>query len=307
MKLLSCMTAVLAVVLVFCALAPACADDVESTMPIAVLGIDAYLGTSDMAGSHRLTDGMWAGCGTFYPSIAYLQWNSPNGSTSRVSFGIGDLYTDSENDLDQPVEAYWQTPMGNTTLTFGKFWVPFAQQEWLYESKPGVMAQWERGRMSLVAAANYDVDFNTPKLYARGGYSLTEGIDIGLSYALGEGFCSDSIHNRGFALDTTIGFAGLRFYGEYNYFDADEPGNTFNYISGKLYYEGLGKITPFVGRFSWNDRSDAFGEFRSTVYGVTYQVSPTLSLEGAIADTTDGDVTWLQMRWNWEKSILPRW
>ena len=279
------------------------ANSTETSFPSIKMGMDTYWGVSDMPEKHSFTDGMWAGSGPAYPSLTYFQWESAGGYTAKLSLGVGEMYTDSETTLHQPVEAYWQAPAGKAVITVGKFWVPFAQQEWLYEAKPGIMARWAGARTSLTASANYNSNLHCPNVYIRGGYKVASDAELGLSYALGDGFCIDSIHERGIALDTTIGYAGWRLYGEYNHFDTHDSGNAFNYISGKLYYEKLGAFTPFVGVFSWNDRSDTFGQFRSTVYGLNYQVSPTLAIEGGVSSTSAGDVSWLQLHWNWQRTI----
>jgi hypothetical protein len=140
-------------------------------------------------------------------------------------------------------------------------------------------------------------------MYIRGSYKVASDAELGLSFALGHGFCSDSVHDCGIAVDTTIGYAGWRFCGECNHFNAGEPGNAFNYRSGKLYYERLGAWAPFVAIYSWNDHGESFGRFRSTVYGLNYRVSPTLALEGGTSATSDGHVCWLQFHWTWERPI----
>lgn len=277
-----------------------------SSIPSLKMGMELYFGATDMPGQRYISDGMWAGQGTFYPSITYLEWGQL-GRTARVSLGTGDLYTNSESTLDQPVEAYVTTPLGKGTVTVGKYYVPFAQQEWLYEAKLGVKAEWGGDRTSLTASANYNEDSRKSFIYLRGAYKVAEDAEVGLSVASGEGFCSESVHDLGYSLDTTIGYGGCRFSGEWNHFYANEPGLDFNYVSGKLYYEKLGDWQPFLGVFSWNDRSDTFGSFRSTVYGVSYQASSSLAIEGALARTSEGSVTWLQFHWNWEKDFPMRW
>jgi len=283
------------------------ASVVNSMLPSITMGLETYVGGSSMLGARSYTDGMWAGCGNYYPSIAYMEYGSSGGRVAKLSLGIGELYTADDTTLDQPVEAYFQTPVGKSVVTVGKYWVPFAQQEWLYESKPGIMVGWDVKRLSLTASANYSEGLRRPVMYLRSGYKLSEDVQLGLSLALGRGFCSDSIHDRGMGLDATIGYKGWRFYGECNHFAAREPGNDFDYVSGKLCYEKLGRWAPFVGAYSWTDKSDTFGRFRSTVYGLAYHATPELDIESAVAPTSDGSVSWLQVRWSWQKSFPPRW
>ena len=265
------------------------------------LGMDSYSGTTDMPGSRRISDGMWAGSSACYPSLTYLQFRGAKGDTVKVSMGLGDLYTAADTALHQPVEAYWQRPVGNGVVTVGKFWVPLGQQEWLYEAKPGVSMQWAGERSSLIASVNLSTQQHRPLMFARGSHKIGSDAEIGVSFALGSGFCSDTVHDRGMSLDSNVGYRGLRFYGEYNHFGASTVGNAFRFLSGKLYYENLGAWKPFVAQYWWHDGSESFGNFRSRICGVDYQVTGSLSLEAALAGTSDGNTTWVQMHWAWEK------
>jgi hypothetical protein len=51
----------------------------------------------------------------------------------------------------------------------------------------------------------------------------------------------------------------------------------------------------------WNDAGGTFGRYRSTVYGMGYQITPTLVLESAIAPTSDRQISWMQLHWTWER------
>lgn len=265
------------------------------------MGMDSYSGTTNMPGSRRVSDGMWAGSSACYPSLTYLQFQGAKGNTVKVSLGLGDLYTSADATVHQPVEGYWQRPLGKGTMTVGKFWVPMGQQEWLYEAKPGVSMQWTGERSSLIASVNLSTLQHRPLMYARGSHKIGNDAEIGLSFALGSGFCSNTIHDRGISLDSNIGYKGFRLYNEYNQFGAKTAGNAFGFLSGKLYYENLGAWKPFVAQYWWHDNSETFGNFRSKLCGIDYQVTPSLSLEAALAGTSDGNTTWVQMHWAWEK------
>ncbi len=233
--------------------------------------------------------------------LTYLQFRGAKGDTVKVSMGLGDVYTAADTTLHQPVEAYWQRPLGKGVVTVGKFWVPLGQQEWLYEAKPGVSMQWAGERSSLIASVNLSTQQHRPLMYARGSHKVGSDAEVGVSFALGSGFCSDTVHDRGMSLDSTVGYKGFRFYGEYNHFGAGAVGNAFRFLSGKLYYENLGAWKPFVAQYWWHDGSESFGNFRSRICGVDYQVTGSLSLEAALAGTSDGNTTWVQMHWAWEK------
>ncbi len=137
------------------------------------LGADLYFGITNVTGKHkRSADGIWAGNSFTYPSVISLNWKSDSSHTAHVSPGIGDLTTASGTVLKQPVEAYYLSPLhGGATLTIGKYYVPFAAQEWEYETKYGVMFQQNRGEMSYTASINYNFESDSPNVYLRVGRS----------------------------------------------------------------------------------------------------------------------------------------
>jgi hypothetical protein len=121
------------------------------------IGVDAYSGISNLTGYKRYSDGFWAaGAGPAYPSIAYLKWQESNGATAKFAYGTGDLYRGRNSIVTQPVEAWYQRPLGKFSLTAGKFWVPFALQEWQYETKWGVQLQRTFGSTNVTGSVNYD-------------------------------------------------------------------------------------------------------------------------------------------------------
>jgi hypothetical protein len=299
---------------VFGAVTAVCDDSAAATeitdSPSAIaplsLGFELYQGTSNLAGVHRLTDGMWAGNGAYFPSVTYVEWTGLKGDVMKASIGVGRLYTEKESGTNQPVEAYWKKPLGKSTLTVGKFYIPFAQQEWLYLAQWGAMTEWTSGRVSFSASANYNKNLDRPNFYAKGNYQVAEDAQVALSLAAGKGFCTDSSHGRGVALDTNVGFKGWRFCGEYNHYDAGTSGDAFDFLSGKLYYEKFGKWKPFIAKYWWKDDCGELGNFRSNVIGADYELSPWLTIQGAISDTSDGTVSWLQFTSRWHTPLFRR-
>ena len=269
------------------------------TLPLK-FGVDLYAGASSLKSQGRFRDGFWAGSGPAFPSVAYLNWDNGKGSAAKLSIGAGKMYTASDSALDQPVEAWYQMPAGNLSLTVGKFWVPFAAQEWQYETKPGVMVQWAKGASSLSASANYNRQTQGTNAYLRFGRSFGEDASVGVSLGAGKGLSYDSIHNRAVGLDGTYAWNGLRFNGEYVLLQR-KSSERFHFGYAKLSYENLGKWTPFVARYTWKDKSDAFGEFDSTTFGLNYQLTSYLSVESAYAATSDKGVQWVQLHWAWER------
>lgn len=289
-----------------CQEAPTATEIAESTAltPLS-LGFEIYQGTSNMPGVHHLTDGMWAGNGAYFPSLTYVEYTGAKGDVIRTSVGIGQLYTEKEAGNNQPIEAYWKKPWGKSTVTVGKFYIPFAQQEWLYSSEWGALAEWSSGKYAFSASTTYNKDLNRPNFYLKSSYQMAEDAQVSLSLAEGKGFCTDSSHGRGLAVDTNVGFKGWRFTSEYNYYAASSS-NAFNFLYGKLYYEKLGKCKPFVGKYWWKDECGELGNFRCNVLGADYQLTPWLSMEGAISDTSDGTVSWLQFTTKWQLPLFSR-
>jgi hypothetical protein len=274
----------------------------EKKLPFPLkFGMETMAGVSNVPGYHRYSDGMWAGSGTAYPSVGYFKWDNGTGQAGKVSIGIGKMYTGTSAAVEQPVEAWWQAPASKkASVTVGKFWVPFAAQEWQYETKPGAMLNWQEGRNSVAFSANYNLHTHGMNGYWRAGRDLGHEAAVGLSFGLGRGLSYDSIHDKAWGLDATVAWNGFRLSGEYVGMvrhSSDAFGSTF----GKLQYEKLGAWKPFVSVYSWNDRSGQFGRFRSTVYGTAYQITPMLAVETAYAPTSNRRVQWLQLRWAWER------
>lgn len=278
-------------------------EPAEPTEPFKY-GVDAYLGTSNLAGNGRFTDGFWAGSAAAYPSVAYIHWENGRGSAAKLSLGTGRLYTGPESTVDQPVEAWWRTPLGKSgvSATIGQYWIPFAAQEWQYESKPGVMLSASRRAWDLSLSANYNRRTQSANTYARLGRRFGDAGVIGVSYGLGRGLSYNTDYDTAWAVDGTYAWRGWRISSEYDQMRGGGTSDPFYFAYGKLAYENLGAWKPFIGRYVWDDKgSGAFGDFRSTVYGLSFQATRTLTLEGAYAPASSKDVTWLQLHWVWER------
>lgn len=267
-------------------------------------GLDFYGGLSNLEGQRRFRDGFWAaGAGLAYPSNIYLRWTFRRGAQAKVAIGTGKLYTSSQSTVDQPLEAWYQKSFGKLTATVGKYYVPFALQEWEYETKPGLMLQTERGPYGLALSANYNDNTRAGNAYLRASRSFGENATVGVSLGAGRGLSYDSVHDRGLAFDATVTRRGWQLLSEYMILKR-RSSQRFRFGFARLSYENLGRLKPFIARYSWNDASGAFGVFRSTSAGLGYQLTPNLIIEGGYADTSDKDIVWGQLHWTWESRNL---
>lgn len=264
-------------------------------------GVDAYGGTSTRPGNRRTSDGYWAGNGPILPSVAYVRWEDGKGRAMKLSMGLGSAFNGRENAYDQPAEAWIQFPAGELSVTAGKYWVPFALQEWEYETKPGVMGQWSHGRSSLVGSLNENPHTGTVNGYFHASRDLGGGNSVGLSMAGGRGLSFDSSHDRGFGLDGSFGYRGFRLTGEH--LQLYSPGRgEFRFTWVKLAYERAGRFKPYLGWYDWDDQAGELGRFRSLVVGTSYQINKELALDtawSAVSDRSRG-VAWFQFHYTWE-------
>jgi hypothetical protein len=262
-------------------------------------GLDYYAGRSNLAGQRRFSDGFWIGSGPAYPANAYLRWETGNGAEAKFSYGTGSLYRGPNSVVTQPNEAWYQTPLGNTKsntkVTLGKFYVPFALQEWQYESKWGGMVQTSWGKTDLSASLNADRLTDNPNLYTRLGHNLSENINVGVSLGLGRGISFGTPQNKAFGVDLTANWRKFSLISEYVDIRR-RAADRFSFGFAKLSYEA-GKWRPFVSRHSWNDRSGNYGSFRSSTAGVDFQVSPQVVLQAAVSHNPGQNVKWLQIHW----------
>lgn len=280
-------------------LRPAATDDPVPGKPLK-LGLELYSGGSTLDGHRFLSDGMWAGTEATYPSVLYGHWENGKGHAAKLALGLGRSFHGRDRLYDQPSEAWWQLPAGPLSVTVGKFWVPFAAQEWEYETKPGLMLQWSHGANSIAAAANRGRHGGNLNAYLHASHNFGDENTVGVSLAAGKGLSFDSVHDRGWGLDASYGWRGWRLTTEQIWLRA--PGARdfhFNWI--KLGYQRLGAFEPYVGRYDWQDDADELGSFRSTVCGLAYQLNANLALEAAWAMKPGKDVSWLQFHWSWEK------
>jgi hypothetical protein len=264
------------------------------------VGAELYTGGSNMPGHRFLDAGFWAGSGVEFPSVGYARWDDGKGHAAKTAIGFGSVFAGKDKIYDQPAEAWYQFPTGKVSVTVGQYWVPFATQEWEYENKPGVMAQWSRGPWGMSISANGNIHTGSPNAYLRLSHTLGSDNVIGLSAGGGKGMSFNSAHNRGWGLDGTYGFRGVRFSTELLQMQA--PGNrNFHFLWTKLGYEKLGRWKPYISWYNWNDRAGQLGHFQSTVLGASYKMSANLVIEGAVADTLRKNIGWMQLHWTWEK------
>jgi hypothetical protein len=264
-------------------------------------GADVYYGVSNLPGAKRFRDGFWIGYGPAYPSVVYGRWETPNGSAAKVSLSVGELYNGSVSNLDQPVEAWYQRPVGKYTITAGKFYVPFAIQEWQYETKWGGMVSGKLGNADFSTSLNHNHTTDSLNYYGRIAKSFGDNVTLGFSAGGGKGFSFDSSHNKGIGIDASLKWRGFQLDSEYTALQRKSSADRFQFAHAKLSYTELGKFTPYIARHTWFDRAGELGNYNGSTAGVAYQITPGLSVEGAYARTYGQSVRWIQLHYTVER------
>ncbi|RYX81922.1 hypothetical protein EON83_22025 [bacterium] len=283
---------------------PTDAPEEEAAPTGFAFGADLYYGTSNAPDAHRFRDGYWLGYGAFYPSNFYTNYNSANGTSGRVSVGVGKLYNGSVPGFDQPIEAYVSKPFGKTTVTAGKFFVPFELSEWVYESEWGLQAARDWGKNDhLTAAVTYNRFRETPNFYAR--YSRNFGsATIGASLGGGTGFVGDTDHDRGGALDFTLTHRRFRLEGVAELFQQKNAASSrFLFAFARLNYHLDPKTNIYISRHSWFDRLDQQSNGQFSTVGAAYQVTKNLSIEGALSRSGEANrtINFIQLHYTFER------
>ncbi len=271
--------------------------DEATEKPGLKLGLEAFYGASNLPGSRRFRDGFWLGYGPAYPSVIYGRYLGAQGATAKVAVGVGKLYNGSMPTLRQPIEAWYQRPAGSLGVTVGKFYVPFELQEWQYETKWGVMVQGARRGLDMTGSLNYNQDTNKPNAYFRVGRALTRHATVGISLGAGEGLSYASTHNKALGLDASANYRNFDLLSSYVALRRGAAANNFDFGFAKLSYSGLGRLTPFASYHKWRDRSEQQGDYHGPTLGLTYQLSPGLTLETAYASASNRYVRWAQLHW----------
>ena len=255
---------------------------------------EMFFGITNVTGLRaRNNDGVWGGYAGAYPSNLSLNWNGGESRTVRLSIGVGDLYTARGTSLRQPMEAFYQAPgKAGSSFTVGKFFVPFASQEWEYEPKWGGMVQGIRGRVGYAASLNYNNLRNDANAYLRLVRQWNGGTTLGLSVGVGRGIFSGTSHDTAFGVNVTQEFKGIRLNSEYSI--ANGPQGAFQFAFGKLTFTNLGRIEPYVGAYYTGDHAKELTNFHSVLGGVNYHITKAMALEGAVANTSGRNVFWFQ-------------
>lgn len=268
-----------------------------------VVGADLYYGVSNLPGVPRFRDGFWTGLGSFYPSNLYAAYSAANGTTAKVSVSVGELYNGSVPGFDQPIEAYVSKPLRGTTITAGKFFVPFELAEWEYESEFGLQAARDWGNKgNLTGAVTYNRIVENPNFYAR--YARSFGpATLGVSLGAGRGFIGDTDHDRGGALDLTVEHRRLRFESTALLAQKSDSSSRFLFAFARLNYQLDPRTKFYISRHSWHDRLDQQGNGQFSTLGAVYQIDKHLAVEAATsrAGQINQTVNWIQLHYTIER------
>lgn len=259
-------------------------------------GAEYYYGMSNFFGGWmRTTDAVWAGRMTFAPSNLNLNWNHGDRYSARFAVGIGDAYNGRRGLMDRTTEAYISTrSKAGDSFTIGKFFTPFSTNEWQYETKYGVMAQGVRGAYNFTASVQAGGGSKNASLYMRLGRQMGQRTSLGVSGGLGRGLSYGSSHNALFGADLSHDFNGIRLTSEYML--GSGPNGPFQFFTGRIAFTNLGRFQPYIGLYTWRDAAGEMGNFRSQLVGMSYQLTPLLTLDMGAGNTPGRGVFWFQTR-----------
>lgn len=276
--------------------APALAEDEpESKRPGLRAGADIFFGLSNIAGpTRRITDRQWAAIETFEPSVVYLDWVGHGDNEARLSIGIGDVYTGSDRSTRQPVECLWRTPASSGSLTLGKHYVPFGQQEWEYETRWGGMLEADLAGAELALSLTHNPDTQAVNAMVRLSRQFGGGVEAGISAAAGRGWSYSTSHAVGYCLDVVAEMGSVTLTGEGLIADGAQGRYSFGFI--KAMSEVKAGWRPYVGAYYGHDEADEMGELRSGVAGVEIDVTPNLMIEPGLGRASGRNVWWLTAR-----------
>lgn len=258
-------------------------------------GTAFFGGFSNVPGSRAYSDRFWiSGAFTAHPSTVYLRGFDGQGQEARLSLGVGRNYNGSASTLNQPVEAWYARPVGKSKLKVGKFWVPFALEEWEAETKWGIQLSQQQGTIGLTGSLNFDSNQNALNGYFRANRDFGKALNVGLSLAAGKGINSGAVQDKGIGLDAVYTQSGWQIATE-NLIFTRNAGERFNFNFVQLSYLKMGRLKPFAGKFYWRDQTGRFGSFHSTSVGALYQLTPELALRGGVAATPGRTARWLEL------------
>lgn len=266
------------------------------------VGLDLYGGVSNLPGLRRFGDQLWAGNQTFTPSVATLRWESGQQTSARLSVGVADATKGDSPAYRQPVELWVKRTLGQGSVTAGRFFTPFGQQEWQFEAKEG--AQWEGPLGALRATVALQKDPTTKKSngYLRAVHSADSNTQVALSLASGQGITYGTALETGVGADATLTRGSWLLRSELDHFTGPQKQH-FSFAMGSATYQGLkGGLKPFTSYYHWDDHTTAgaFGSFHTLIGGVTFPAGPGLTVETAGAQQGNRFNSWLQLRFTWE-------
>ncbi len=287
---------------------PGTTTEEEKAEPTGIFaGADLYYGFGNLPGFRHFRDGFWAaGSSLAYPSHVYVRSNTKSGAQAKLAISLGEIYNGSTS-FDQPIEAWWKQPLksNNSTkssVTLGKFYVPFALQEWEYETKWGALYEGEWNATTLGAAMVYNRNVDHANGYARVGHNFGERLNVGISLATGSGLMYDTVHDKAIGVDLTGSAGDWEVLAEYMG-ARGTAAQRFRFGWARLNYNKWQRFKPFAARYDYKDTTGAFGTYRSYVAGASYALRPDLQVEGGYAVATGKNIWFAQIHWTPERKV----
>jgi hypothetical protein len=159
------------------------------------------------------------------------------------------------------------------------------------------MLQKSQGAYDFAGSLNYNFNVEEPNAYFRVARRFGTKATVGLSLGAGRGLSYDSVHNKALGLDATLNYNGFQLISSYMGLRSGSSADDFNFGFAKLSYTRLGRFIPFVSRHRWDDDSGDLDSFRSTTAGLSYQLTPRVTLDTGYSVIPNKRVVWGQLHW----------
>jgi hypothetical protein len=259
-------------------------------------GLDFYGGVSDINAFTSYTDQLWAGQSTFTPSVLHADYDGK--TKARVAIGVGKLSRGSGATYAPIVEGWAERIIGKGTVRVGRFFAPFATQEWEYESKDGVQWSHEGGDSGVNLSLVRDRNTRQNALYGRVFQGVAHNTTMGLSLATGKSV-SYGAYTQGMGLDFTKTTSSGTFRADWEHF-RDSSSENFNFAFARYDHTKHAILHPYISRYDWSQKGSvgSGGSYHASVLGIQYILPKNLTLDAGRVFEGKRNRNYVQITWN---------